>query len=231
MGQPEHIKVLDRDPDLLAAVPPSEREAARAGLTAPALSLPRGPWDAEELAEPGAVGMLILEGLMTRNVEIAETDSREPLGAGDIIRPWDDRTALDPIPARTTWSVIEPVVIVLLDRRWRLVSARWPELGDEILHRVMRRSRWLSVLLAIAARRGVEGRLKLLLWHLAGSWGRVTPEGTLVPFRLTHELMGDLIGARRPSVTTAIAEMEREGVVERVDEGWLLRGGPPVSDA
>ncbi len=224
----EWVKVLDWDPDLLVAVPEDERDAARARLVARATSVPRGAWAPETEHEPGAVGLLVLTGLVTRNVSIAGTDSREPLGAGDIIRPWDDTTALDPIPAETSWTVIEPLNVVLLDRRWRLLGARWPELGDEILHRVTRRSRWLSVLLAIATLRGVEGRLMLLLWHLAGNWGRVTPEGTLVPFRLTHELMADLIGARRPSVSTAIAQLERDGSIERVDEGWLLLTDPPA---
>ena len=180
--------------------------------------------------EPGAVGILILGGLVTRDVVIAGADSREPLGAGDIIRPWDDRTAVDPIPTRTAWSVIEPLTMVVLDRRWRLFGARWPALGDEILHRMTRRARWLSVLVAITGLRGVEGRLTLLLWHLAGNWGRVTPRGTLVPLPLTHELMADLIGARRPSVTTALTQMERDGSVRRVDEGWLLRGDAPSPD-
>ena len=223
------VKVLDLDASLLAAVPADKRGAARDALVATTVHVEVGPWDGEGLGEADALGLLALGGLLTRNVEIAGTHSREILGTGDIVRPWDEDSALDPVPSHTTWTVLEPTRLALLDRRWVLMAARWPELGDEILHRVMRGSRWLAVLLAIANLRGVESRVLLLLWHLAGNWGRVTPSGTLVPFGLTHEVIASLVGARRPSVTTALAAMERDGKLQRVEEGWLLHADPPTS--
>lgn len=223
----ERVRILDRDTTLLMAVPSESREAARELLVAPAIPLGPGPWDPGELSDSGALGVMVLDGLLTRNVDVAGTRSREILGANDIVRPWDDDSALDPLPSETTWSVIEPVRLVVLDNRFKQLVARWPQLGDEIVHRTLRRSRWLAVLLAIANLRGVESRLLLLLWHLAGNWGRVTPAGTLVPYALTHELMAELIGSRRPSVTTALTQMEREGKLERVEDGWLLHAGPP----
>jgi Mn-dependent DtxR family transcriptional regulator len=33
-----------------------------------------------------------------------------------------------------------------------------------------------------------------------------------------------LVGARRPSVTTALTGLAREGLVERIEGGWLLHG-------
>jgi CRP-like cAMP-binding protein len=66
---------------------------------------------------------------------------------------------------------------------------------------------------------------------LAGNWGRVTPEGTVVPIGLTHELIAELIGARRPSVTTAISELRAAGRLERQEDGWLLVGPPPHAPA
>src|SRR5437899_2938177 len=38
--------------------------------------------------------------------------------------------------------------------------------------------------------------------------------------------MGRLVGARRPPGTTALAGLARDGLVERVPDGWLLRGDP-----
>ena len=223
----EQVSVLDADPALLAAVPAAKREAARERLLAPALWAEVGPWKSEAVSDPGGLGVILLEGLLTRNVDIAGTRSRELLGTGDIIRPWYDDSALDPVPSKTTWTVLERARLALLDRRWKLIAGRWPDLGDEILRRVIRRSRWLAVLLAIANMRGVESRVLLLLWHLAGNWGKVTAAGTLVPFGLTHEVIAELVGARRPSVTTALAQMEREGKLERVEQGWLLHADPP----
>ncbi len=225
------VRVLEADVALLEAVPPSSREKARLGLHAKRVSAPRGPWRLDGLVDASGLGILVIEGLLTRDVQIAGTRSREILGAGDLLRPWDDDSTLNPVPSRTTWTVLEPTVGGVLDERWKLVASRWPDFGEELLRRIVRRSRWLAVLLAIATMRGVEDRVILLLWHLAGNWGKVTSAGTLVPFGLTHEVIADLVGARRPSVTTAIAGLEREGELERVDGGWLLRGDPPSSGA
>ncbi|HEY7266705.1 MAG TPA: Crp/Fnr family transcriptional regulator [Solirubrobacterales bacterium] len=223
------VRVLEADPGLLEAVPSDSRTAALEALNAHALSSAPGPWAPDGLARASGLGILVLDGLLTRNVEIAGTRSREILGAGDVLRPWDDDSALDPLPSTTSWTVLEAARFAVLDQRWRVLAARWPDLGAEILRRVVRRSRWLAVLLAIANTRGVDGRVLLLFWHLAGSWGRVTPAGTLVPFGLTHEVIADLVGARRPSVTTALAGLERAGELERLADGWLLRGDPPLS--
>lgn len=225
----EYLRVLDADPGLLEKVPAEHREIARERLLARSWSVEPGPWNTDGLTEPGALGILVTEGLLTRNVGIAGTRSREILGPGDVIRPWDDDAALDPVPSRTTWTILEPSRFGLLDERFRTVAARWPDFGMEILNRILRRSRWLAVLLAIANLRGVEERVYLLLWHIAGNWGRVTASGTLVPFGLTHEVIAELVGARRPSVTTAVTKLEREERVRRVPEGWLLLAGPPAS--
>jgi hypothetical protein len=172
---------------------------------------------------------LVLEGLLTRDVEIAGTLSRELLGDGDVMRPWDDDSALDPVPARASWTIVESSKFAVLDRRFTVLAGRWPRLNTEVVHRVLRRSRWLAVRLAIGSLRGIPDQVTLLLWHLAGNWGRVTPEGTLIPFRLTHEVIAELIGARRPSVTSAISELRAAGDVKPTEDGWLLCGEPPPS--
>jgi len=40
-------------------------------------------------------------------------------------------------------------------------------------------------------------------------------------------MLADLVSARRPSVSTGLSEMTRQGLVKRVGRGWLLRGDPP----
>jgi hypothetical protein len=51
----------------------------------------------------------------------------------------------------------------------------------------------------------------------------VTPEGVVVPVALTHEMLGRLSGARRPTVSLALTELSATGAVQRLPEGgWLL---------
>lgn len=171
---------------------------------------------------------MLLDGLVTRDVDVAGGCSRELLGGGDILRPWDDDGAFTPVLPRVSWTILEPTRLVVLDGRFSQLAGRWPSLGAEIVHRMLRRSRWLAIRMAIGNLRSVADRVMLLLWHLAGNWGKVRPDGTLVPHGLTHETIAGLVGARRQSVTTAISKLRVQGRLERVDEGWLLRESPPA---
>jgi CRP-like cAMP-binding protein len=81
--------------------------------------------------------------------------------------------------------------------------------------------------MAIVHQARVDNRLHMLLWHLAGRWGKVRTEGTVVPFRLTHTLLADLVAARRPTVTSALSDLTRRGLVRSTGEEWILFGEPP----
>jgi CRP/FNR family cyclic AMP-dependent transcriptional regulator len=67
-------------------------------------------------------------------------------------------------------------------------------------------------------------RLALLLWHLAARWGRVEPGGIRLPLPLTHQLLGRLVGAERPSVSHALARLSRAGLVTGHGDEWHLHG-------
>jgi CRP-like cAMP-binding protein len=74
----------------------------------------------------------------------------------------------------------------------------------------------------------VEDRLLAALWHLASMWGRVTPKGTVVPFRLTHEMLANIVGAQRPTTTTAIRSLTEQGRLTRDEaRSYVLIGEPP----
>jgi CRP/FNR family cyclic AMP-dependent transcriptional regulator len=67
------------------------------------------------------------------------------------------------------------------------------------------------------------------LWLLAERWGRVVPGGVLVSLRLPHRTLAGMVGARRPSVTTALGQLMARGAIERrPDGGWVLRGSAPA---
>jgi CRP-like cAMP-binding protein len=66
----------------------------------------------------------------------------------------------------------------------------------------------------------------LFFWELADRYGRVEPDGVRLDLRLTHELIGHLVGAQRPSVSTALGRLEEHGQVLRQGRSWLLAGAP-----
>jgi Crp-like helix-turn-helix domain len=82
---------------------------------------------------------------------------------------------------------------------------------------------------AISQLNRVEDRLITLFWHLAERWGRVAANGVALPLALPHRVLGELVGARRPTVSTALAELSRRGEVMRRHDGtWLLTGDAPA---
>ena len=85
-------------------------------------------------------------------------------------------------------------------------------------------------MLAIAHHHRLEDRLRLFFWELADRYGHVTPAGVRLDIGLTHELIGHLVGAYRPSVSVALARLERDGHVRRGERGLLLLGDPPGLD-
>ena len=69
----------------------------------------------------------------------------------------------------------------------------------------------------------MEHRLLLAFWYFAERWARVRADGLLVRLPLTHEQLGALIGARRPSVTTALSGLAAQGLLVPGRRGeWLL---------
>src|SRR5689334_19768010 len=81
--------------------------------------------------------------------------------------------------------------------------------------------------MAIVHQARVDVRLHMLLWHLAARWGRVRSDGTVLRVRLTHAVLADLVAARRPTVTTALSDLARRGLVKTDGETWVLSGEAP----
>ncbi|MCA1690585.1 MAG: helix-turn-helix domain-containing protein, partial [Actinobacteria bacterium] len=66
-------------------------------------------------------------------------------------------------------------------------------------------------------------RLVALFRMLAEKWGRMTGSGIVIPMALTHEALGRLIGARRPTITLALKSLAAEDRLTRQKDGtWLV---------
>jgi len=114
-----------------------------------------------------------------------------------------------------------------LDSAFSVAAARWSSISARLSERAMRRTHDLANQLAIVCLPGLELRLYALLWHLADRFGPVTPEGGVVPVRLTHETLATLAGARRPSGTTALNRLRKRTLIGARDDGWwIVDAGP-----
>lgn len=221
------VSLIDVDPELAGALAESDRAAAGSAVTASVVRLEAGAWEPPASADRAHLGLLVLSGLVTRTVTIAARDSVELLAQGDVLRPWVRLGPDASVTPSVAWEVLETTELAVLDGDFARRVARWPEVVAILLERAVMRSRMLAFALAISHVRRVDERLLLLFWHLADRWGRVTVDGVVVPLRLTHRALATLVGAQRPSVSTALGVLREGGMVERRDDGsWLLRGEP-----
>jgi len=220
------IRLLDYDPELGASLRSERLAEARATAQATAIDVPRGARSAEELTggREMAYGVLLLDGLAKRTVVLDGVVSAQLLGPGDLVRVAGEAAGAALIPTDIRWSVLEPLTLALLDERFLLTVRRWPEIVAALFERLAIQEERRDVHRALAQLPRVEDRVHALLWLLAERWGRVTPQGVTLRLPLTHELIGQLVGAKRPTVSLALKELEERGTIHRRDDGsWLLQ--------
>jgi CRP/FNR family cyclic AMP-dependent transcriptional regulator len=221
--------LLELDPELGQLLTPERRDAAEREVRVRVTSFPVGEWDGNRLADadPMHLGLLISEGVLAREVVLGDTVSTELLGPGDILRPWHVEGPPHLLEVTIRWNALSAVRLGLIDRRAAVTLCRYPEIGAVIIDRLSERAQRLAITQAISQLNRVDRRLLALFWHLAERWGRVAREGIAVPLVLSHRLIGELVGARRPTVSTALADLARDGQLVRRDDGtWLLTGEP-----
>jgi CRP/FNR family cyclic AMP-dependent transcriptional regulator len=226
------VQLLNVDPDLARELDPRRAREAAQRLYARVVEIPRGRWVPSAALVHGTrpIGLLVLDGLLVREATIADHPAAELLGPGDVLRAWGDDDDEELLPRRIDWSASTSARAAVIDHAFAVRAAQWPEVFATLLDRAGRRAERLVVLQAIAHLTRVDDRLLALLWSLAERWGRVVPDGVLVSLRLSHRTLAALIGARRPSVTTALGQLMARGAIERRADGeWILLGSPPES--
>ena len=227
LDRSEAVWLLDEDPDLGRRVGDQTRSDLRTRAVVPLVKLAPGSCDLANLVpiDEDDLGALILEGLLSRNVLLAGRSFTELVGPEDLLRPRDDLTDPKSLRPSVSWIVMEPTRLAILDQEFARRTAPWlPAMTPVLLQRTVRRARWLTLRLAILETKRIQDRLLLLLWHLADRWGRVQPDGLHLPLRLTHDVLGQMAGAHRSSVTTALNRLVDKGAVARgLDGTWILR--------
>lgn len=224
------VQLLTVDPDLARDLDPRRAREAGQRLYARVIDVPRGRWipNPEALEGSRPIGLLVVEGLLVREATVGDHPSAELLGPGDLLRAWDDDDHEELLPRTIEWSALTVTRLAIIDHSFAVRAAQWPEVFAGLIDRAARRAERLVVMQAIAHLTRVDDRLLALLWCLAERWGRVVPDGVLVSLRLSHRTLAGMVGARRPSVTTALGQLMARGEIERRADGeWILRGPAP----
>ena len=221
--------LADLDPDLFAGVGGDESELRQLSRV-PCVTVPAGAWDPARIAGAAYLGLLVLGGRLSVQIEIGPRSHLEILGPGDVLQPWIAGSEDGAAASMPNWRVLQDLQVAVLDRRFALAMGRHPAVARALMERLVARARRLLFQLAVLAEPRTTQRIELMLWHFADRWGRVTPDGIQLELPIGHEGLAHIVAAQRPSVTTALGRLKADGRVERQGRKiWLLPLEPPES--
>lgn len=191
------------------------------------IHIPLGEWSPGPEAHQATkgLGLLIMEGLLLRELGPETRCAGELLGEGDLIDPVAELDGDDPMLGPPRWRALTETRLAVLDAHWLSRMTRYPEILAELSRRHLNRARRSAARMAIAAEPRLDRRVMMLLWELAYRFGTVQPDGVHVALPMTHETLAHLVFARRPSVSTAIGRLQSHGLLWRDPESWVLRHG------
>jgi CRP/FNR family transcriptional regulator, cyclic AMP receptor protein len=226
-ARPLYGYLLDLDDDLAEEFDVRSRVSARQLATVKLLEAEVGESDLTNWFEVsrGGMGLLVLEGMLAFEMRVGDRTTTELVGAGDLLQPPTGRGD-ELLEGLAAWKVLVPTRMALLDAEFADRVRPWPQIGQAMMRRATRRTTEVNVVRAITAQPRLEVRLDLLLWHLAGRWGRVEPTGIRLTLPLTHRLLGQLAAAERPSISHALARLSHAGLVTGSTGDLHLRGSP-----
>lgn len=218
------VSLLEVEPELGTWLSPEEQELARR-IVVPTARLDPGSPDLDRvLEESDAFAALLLGGMVMHRMAVGGRQILRLLGPGDIIvHTWAPRSE---ILGYTTKRAAGYAHIALLGRHLVNAARQFPGLIVGLHLRLGDQHQRLAVQLGICQLPRVQDRVLTLMWLLAESWGRVTPAGTRLPVKLTHTAIGELVGARRPTVSLALRDLVEQGALLPQDNGWLLLRPP-----
>ncbi len=184
-----------------------------------------GPWHPKAELAPDAtvVGFFVTDGLISRDLLLASGVASDLLGPGDFAGlDHDAENAF--LPIETRWVVCATDTNVsYMDEALMAALRRRPHIAARLLARAAQQANRQAAHRALSQLPRVEQRILALLWLLAERWGRVAADGIVVPVALTHEALGRMVGARRPTVSLALKALDEQGTIRRRGDGsWVL---------
>jgi hypothetical protein len=224
-------RLFDEIPDWLDGV--DRRTAQRIRSIAPTvreIAVRNGPWTPDDgVRFEASLGLVVLEGMLIRRVEVLGRAASELLGPGDVFAP-DVGTEISSVTQLRTLRVVQSCRLGVLGEEFGRFAGANPEVLRTLVARAEARSCPPMLQLAVARMPKASDRLLVVLWDLADRWGRLTSGLVEVDVPLTHRFIGELISTNREAVAkSAIPTLVAEGRVQRhplVRDRFLLR--PPA---
>ena len=100
--------------------------------------------DKAPVEDPRAYGLFVLDGLIGARASVGREGYIEVLGAGDVLRPWAEIDAGAPLSPDYGWRAFAETRLLVLDHRFALGVAPWPQITAALMHRFVLRARRLG---------------------------------------------------------------------------------------
>ena len=220
------VPLADLLPDVMSSVPEEDRALAERALLAPRLSArDEDLVDTLAGAADDAFAFLVVGGIVFKETTLATRSALELLNEGDVLAPVLSEARQYASRGVSRYVAHGPVALAVLGDRFRAASRRWPAVGDDLHDRLARQTHRTSAHLAMLHASRVEDRIMLLFADLGERCGRMTTAGVVIDINLTHDLIGRLVGAQRPTVTLALQTLAGAGSLCRVGKDrWMIPG-------
>lgn len=215
------IALLEADPDLAGTRRAADLRSG-AQLTVPAHRISAGRLPEPPVREPEAhLGFLLLRGLVLYEVAVCGRVTAEILGPGDVVRPWARVDGV--LASESRWTALNQVLIADLGEL-DTSGTIGREVMEALVIRSGDRANASAIQRSIATHVRVDVRVLAYLWHLADRFGVVVPGAVRLDLPLTHAVLARLVGARRPTVTTALQRLMQLGYLRREKRTFVLIG-------
>jgi CRP/FNR family transcriptional regulator, cyclic AMP receptor protein len=208
------IPLLEVDPDLAGG---RSRADGAGRVVVPVLRFPVGSLPTAPEQQRESLGFMVLKGLLICESAVCGRAVAELVGPGDVIS-CDAQYASGTLPVRVMWTALAPTLLADLS------DVDVPAVVTALAKRSCERADRIAVERSIGSHVRVDVRVLAYLWHLADRFGVVAPEGVKLDLPLTHAVLARLVGARRPTVTTALQRLIQLGYLTRNGRTYMLLG-------
>jgi hypothetical protein len=196
--------------------------AARIAQRSVCVVLPRGvAWRAEACLDSALLA--VEEGFLVAGSAVAGPNGSGVLARRVVLTTARPGMFLTPPVQREWLEAVTPARFTVISTRSLkalLGHAAAAELIAETLVDALR-EREATIRNCSYVRHAERVREKLL--QLGRVHGRVVPGGVRIDFPLTHQLLAEMVGSARETVSLALAELERDGFVHRQSRRYLIR--------
>jgi hypothetical protein len=167
-----------------------------------------------------AVLLVVEEGLVVLRAIVPKTTRRTVTchaGGGAVILPPSEDEVL---------GALADAVVRCISKADRDLLLRDAETAEALLEGLGETLRQKHASIANMGQLSHVERVRVKLIELAREHGRVGKEGIRLDFPLTHDLLGEMTGSARETVTRALDELQREGFVGRLGRTYSLHLSP-----